>query len=403
MSDTAQVAPSWPAVEYESIDWVPRSSTLASYSVRLRHRGPYEAALVPKIADLEVPLSAEEAALAEEASSEIARFDAELGSEIAPFSAVLLRSESAASSKIENLTASARAIAEAELAPQRSGNAAMVVANTKAMTAAIALAGQINAAAIITMHDSLIDPGGVETPGQFHDDQVWIGGSDFGPHEAMFIPPHHRWVQGAVDDLVAFIARSDVPVLAHAAIAHAQFETIHPFFDGNGRTGRALMHAQLRNKGLTRNVTVPVSAGLLVNTDSYFAALIEFRNGDVSSIIRSVAEASFAAVGNGRQLVGELHEIRSEWEGRLNVRRGGNSWRLADLLLRHPVVNRQLIAAELQIRPENIYRLVAPLLEAGIVVEFTGRQRNQMWRSVQVLEALDRFAVRAGRRSRSSR
>ena len=75
-------------------------------------------------------------------------------------------------------------------------------------------------------------------------------------------------------DLMLFLQRDDIPVLLQCALAHAQFETIHPFADGNGRTGRALIHAILRNKGLASHIVPPVSAGPLHETDQYFAALI---------------------------------------------------------------------------------------------------------------------------------
>jgi Fic family protein len=209
-------------------------------------------------------------------------------------------------------------------------------------------------------------------------------------------------VPESIEDLVAFIDRDDIPVLVHAALAHAQFETIHPFPDGNGRTGRALLHAQLQNKGLTRNVTVPVSAGLLTNTDEYFDALSEYRNGNPLLIVASVAWASLAAVGNGRQLIRDLRGVRSSWDERVKVRRGATAWKIADLLLRHPVVNAPLIAEELGIAGQNTYRSLQPLVDAGVLVEFSDRKRNQLWRAPEALEALDRFAARAGRRSRSA-
>src|SRR3954471_1055092 len=99
----------WPALKHETIPWELDDAVPISRSQRRRVRGPYEAALVPTIAAQAVELSSEILALAEDAATEVARFDAQLGSEIAPFATVLLRSESAASSKIENLTASARA------------------------------------------------------------------------------------------------------------------------------------------------------------------------------------------------------------------------------------------------------------------------------------------------------
>src|SRR5581483_1432816 len=211
----------------------------------------------------------------------------------------------------------------------------------------------------------------------------------------------HSRVPGAIGDLVAFVDRDDIPVLAHAAVAHAQFETIHPFPDGNGRVGRALVHAYLRHQGLTRNVTVPISAGLLTDTDAYFAALTGYRDGDPVPIVEQFARAAFAAVANGRRLVDDLHAIRRGWDDRIRVRRGATAWSIADLLLGHPVVNAVLVAVELGIAPQNTYRSLQPLVEAGVLVEFTDRKRNQLWRAPEVLDALDRFALRAGRRRRN--
>lgn len=401
MSDPVVMPARWPAVEYETVPWETSDSMPMSRSARRRHRGPYLAAVVPEIAELHVAVPAEMSALADDAAAEIARFDAEMGQEIAPFSAVLLRSESAASSKIENLTASARAIAEAELHPSTKGNASLIVANERAMSAALALADRIDAAAILAMHKALLAQSAPTIAGRWRAEQVWIGGSDFGPHGASFVPPHHGRVAASIDDLVAFIDRDDVPVITHAAIAHAQFETIHPFPDGNGRTGRALLHAHLRNKRLTRNVTVPVSAGLLSDTGSYFEALARYRQGDIGAIVGQLSQAAFAAIANGRLLVEDLRSVRSSWDGRVRARRGATSWRIADLVIRRPVVNASLVADELGIAGQNTYRSLKPLIDAGVLVGFGDKKRGQLWRAPEVLEALDRFATRAGRRTRA--
>jgi len=390
----------WPGLAYETLPWHVDPATPASRTARRRHTGPYDAAVTPPIASTVVDLPAETAAAADDAAVEIARFDAELGNEIAPFAAVLLRTESAASSKIENLTASARAIAEAEVEGPGRSNASMVVANQRAMSAAVSLAEQIDAKAILRMHAALLERTDPDIAGRWRDDQVWIGGGDLGPHGALFVPPHHTRVAAAIDDLLTFIARDDIPVLTHAALAHAQFETIHPFPDGNGRTGRALVHAHLRLKGLTRNVTLPVSAGLLTNIDGYFAALTRYRDGDPAAVVDAFSTAAFAATANGRVLVEDLHTIRAEWHERVRARSGATAWRIADLLLGHPVVNSSLIADNLGIAPRNAPRALQPLEAAGVVVEFSNRQRNQLWRAPDVLAALDRFAVRAGRRGR---
>lgn len=374
---------------------------LGSRTARRRHNGQYQAAIPVEIATRPVALPVSLAAEVEDAAAEVARFDAELGLEIAPFAGVLLRSESAASSKIENLTAPARAIAQAELDAATGGNAALIVANERAMSAAVALADKLDGEAILAMHDALLGHSDPEVAGRWREKQVWIGGGDLGPHHALFVPPHHERVPASIEDLAAFIDRDDIPVLAHAALAHAQFETIHPFPDGNGRTGRALVHGQLRSKGLTRNVTVPVSAGLLTDTDAYFDALTRYREGDIGPIVGQFAKAAFAAIANARRLTDEIQTIRDDWRDRIRARSHSSAWRIADLLLRRPVVNAALLASELEIASQNVYRALQPLLEAEVIVEFTFKKRNQMWRAPEVLEALDRFAARAGRRGLS--
>jgi Fic family protein len=321
-----------------------------------------------------------------------------MGGEIAQFSAILLRSESAASSRIENLTASARAIAEAEIGTSDRGNAAEVVANTRTMIAALDLSEDISSASILAMHRALMIETDPVNAGRWRTEQVWIGGGRLGPHHALFVPPHHDRVVAAIGDLVKFIARDDLPVLAHAALAHAQFETIHPFTDGNGRTGRALVHAMLRHGRLTRNVTVPVSAGLLADTGAYFDALTTYRLGNPLPIVTQFADAAFRAVANGRELVDELRQIRQRWNNLITARSDSAVWRLVELLLRRPVVNARVIAAELDLDVGNIHRYVKPLVDARILAESLDVKRNQVWRSTEVLAALDSFAARAGRR-----
>jgi Fic family protein len=364
-----------------------------------RHRGPYQAAVPARIATASVALSPDTLSTSTDAASEVARFDAEMGAEVAPFSAVLLRSESAASSQIENLSASARAISEAEIGERAGPNAQQVVGNVAAMSAALALSDDITAQSILDMHEALLRQVDPEIAGKWRDGQVWVGGSDLGPHGAAYVAPHQSRVPGLIEDLVAFIDRDDIPVLAHTALAHAQFETIHPFPDGNGRTGRALAHAILRAKGLTRNVTVPISAGLLVDVESYFAALSAYREGDAEPIVLRVAEASYEAANNGRTLVSDLRTIRGEWQDRVRARRDAASWRVADMLLRHPVINARLVSDEAGILPQHVYRVVAPLVDAGVLTS-SGRQRDRVWRAEEVLAAVDAFAARARRRRR---
>ncbi len=393
--DDPATSTGWPAVEYEKHAWV--SSLDIPRRWQSTFSGPYRAAVVPKICRLDPVLPAATAALADEATAELARFDAEMGSEIAPFGAILLRSEAAASSRIENLTASAKAVALAELGDTSRRNATEIVANTTAMTAAIALADRLDAPAILAMHAALPEHHDPKIAGTWRSAQVWVGSSSYGPHTASFVPPHHTRVAPAIDDLVCFMHRDDLPVLLQAAIAHAQFETIHPFPDGNGRTGRAIVHCLLRGKRLTRQVTVPVSAGLLTDTDRYFDALTTYRAGDAEPIVERFAEASFDSVVNGRQLVSDLRAIRAAWSEAITSRRQATVWRALDVVFQHPVLDNALVQGELDVSAMGADAAITELVEIGALQEITGGRRNRRYAATQVLAALDAFAERAGR------
>jgi Fic family protein len=393
---TSQEGPAWPAMKWEELVWTPAMAGIEmSRAEAARQTGPYRAALPPRIATRSVQLSAEVAAEVSEASTEIARFDSEMGREIAAFAAILLRSEAAASSQIEHLTASARSIATAELGETAGRNASDIVANTQTMIAALASADQLDANSLLAMHAALM----VARPniaGRWRTQQVWIGRGLGGPRLADFVPPQHSHVESLIDDLVTFIAREDIPPLAQSAIAHAQFETIHPFVDGNGRVGRAVIHAMLRAKRLTRSVTVPVSAGFLADIDNYFQALTDYREGDPGVIIQLMTAASYRALGNGRELVTDLRMIRENWNTKLSGRRDSAVWRAADIIVRKPVINHDTLRQELG--STNPDRYLRALTDAGILTEFSGKKRNRLWRSPEVLGALDAFAQRAGRR-----
>lgn len=388
----------WPAVTYEEHSWIPRTYDMPRRQQKLIS-GPYKAAIPAVIAEVErLPLPVDVLAALDEASAEISRFDAEQAAEIAPFASILLRSESAASSQIENLTASVKAIALAELGDDGRTNARLIVANTRAMQAALALADKLDRAAILNMHTALMGDTHPECTGHWRKIQVWIGGGHYGPHNAAFVPPHPTRVAPAMRDLVAFMKREDVPPLLQATVAHAQFETIHPFPDGNGRTGRALIHSLLRHKRLTRNVTVPVSAGLLTDTKAYFASLTAYREGDLATIASLVADASFRAIRNGRKLVADLHRVRQAFSDRIRVRRDAAAWRIVDLLLRQPVIDSALVKRELGVAAPNVHAAIDHLEDIGILQKIAGDRRNRRWAAPEVLAALDAFATRSIRR-----
>lgn len=395
----------WPALESEQHPWVSRfNSDDLTRAQRDRVRQPYSSAIVPQIAGLSIDLPGDLATEIDEATQLLTRFDAEVGPGGLPFASILLRTESASSSEIENLTSGARAIAEAELGERETGNAAQIVRNVRTMEAALSLADKIDDKSIIAMQTALLGTFAPDLTGGWRDEQVWIGGSSLSPHLADFVPPHQDRVPAAMDDLVTFVGRSDIPAFAQVAIAHAQFETIHPFADGNGRTGRAFVQAMLRHGRVTTNIAVPVSAGLLHDVKDYYDALTAYRHGTLRPIVTAFTRAADYAVVNGRQLVRDIGSVEADWEARMRgLRSDAAARRVSALAIAHPVLNSDIVVRELSVAPPTAFRALDALVERGVLKAANSQRRNRIWLAEPVLNALDDFAARAGRRHLSRR
>ena len=401
-TDTHAAAVLVPPVQFEEQTWKPRAPELYSRAEVLRQTGRYRSTITPAIADVQLHIPTAVAADAEDATRALTDFDGyaqrALGIDhpaLAPMSAILLRTESASSSQIEMLTTSARQLALAEIDEGDTQNAGEVIGNVRAMEAALALSEHIDAASILDMHRELLRPSrslGAHA-GRFREELVWIGKGNAGPREASFIAQPHARVPGSIDDLVAFAGRADLPVIPHVAITHAQFETIHPFVDGNGRTGRALAQSMLRNLGVTRHTTIPMSAGLLVNTETYFDALSAYREGDAGPIIARFADASRYAASSGRTLVdglaGQLERSRELLAG---LRSQSRAWDVLPLLVGQPVVNARYLKRVLGWGDMTVTRALDALTERGVLVERSGKRRNRVWEHRGILGVLDDYA-----------
>jgi Fic family protein len=395
---TNSARPDWPAVGYEEHPWHIEDTFSLSNSKRATMRGPYKAAVPARISALTPDLSSSTIAACEDAATAIARFDATYAVVNPPLASVLLRTESVASSQIENLSASAKQLALAELGAAKSQNAQLVYANVKAMRAAVELAENLDGPAIIEMQRVLLQESNPRIVGAWRSQQVWIGSSALSPHTALFVPPHHARIQELIDDLALFMRRTDLPQIAQIAIAHAQFETIHPFEDGNGRTGRAIVQAMLRASGLADQSTVPLSAGILGRQSEYFAALDKFHDGNVQPIIDVFVNATFAAIDNGKALNDQLEQLLSGWQSALKARRDSTAHKLLALLPGLPVVNIPALVQMLDVTDMTAMAAVDKLVEVGALRASSQSSRNRTWQSDAVLEALDEFAARSLRK-----
>jgi Fic family protein len=393
----------WPACSTEERPWEPRDLEMVPRSRRAKITSSYAAAVVPEIADepaIDVP-SALATDLAD-AEAAIARFDERIGTTLASFTVIALRTEAATSSQIENLSATARSIAVAEYAAPSHGprkpNAELIAANVATLSAAMAGDGPLDVAQIIEIQRILLEDSAPHLTGRLRDEQVWVGGDGYSPHGATHVAPHHERVPAAVDDLVRFANRQDLGGLAHIAVTHAQFETIHPFSDGNGRTGRVIVQRMLRNAGLTRRAILPLSAGLLTDTDRYFESLNTYRSGDIDPVVSTFVDASFSSLENASQLARDLATIRDSWNDAVSARADSTVWPLLDYCIGRPAVTASTVADDLDVSDVAAQNAIDRLASLGILRQNSPARRNRIWLVSDLLDAVDQFMERARRR-----
>ena len=328
--------------------WKPRSDALAPR--RFRRECDYSPFIPDPLGTAGLSLSSEKAADLADAETAITRLQVPDDRLLDPLTHLLMRSEAIASSRIEDIHVDARDFAHAE-ARQRIGRrvgtrAREVISNVEAMQLAIgeaASADQLSVQQLLNVHQVLMRDH-LSTAGQVRTVQNWIGGDDHNPCGADFVPPPPEDVPALLEDLCAFCNADHVSPLLQAAIAHAQFETIHPFDDGNGRTGRALIHVLLHRRKLTPRFTLPVSVALSHARQAYINGLTAFRNDDLEhwlGILTTAVLSSCALVERYRQ---SITELQADWQQRLrdhtNPRSDAAAWIILQRLPAYPVLNR---------------------------------------------------------------
>jgi Fic family protein len=320
----------------------------------------------------------------------------------------LLRSESVASSRIEGINIShkrlARAAYQAEKG-QRDHRAAEVLGNVEAMERAIELGTDtkpLRVADIEDIHRTLLRfTVDADIAGVIRKKQNWIGGNDYNPIGASHVPPPPEHVRPLLKDLCAFVNRDDVAPVAQAAIAHAQFETIHPFADGNGRAGRALIHTVLRRRGEVSNYIPPISLILAAEPKAYIGGLTVYREGEVSLWTTRFAQATARAAQEAERLAGFIEERQSNWLDALGQpRKDAVVRQLVSALPAQPVID---VAVAQKLTGKShvaIGRALQQLEDAGILDRLNERKWGRVWECDQLLSLVDSFekSVRMPRR-----
>lgn len=344
-----------------------------------------------------------------DAEAAIARLNVEATSlvDTEALARILLRAESVASSRIEGLEIGARRLLRAEAARGLGDDpsdvtAVEVLGNIDAMVFAIEhidAGDPITVELVLEVHRRLLARTRQEQyGGKFRDEQNWIGGNAYNPCTAAFVPPPHEYVDDLIADLVAFSNDDSLPAVAQAAIAHAQFETIHPFVDGNGRTGRALVHLIFRRRGVAPRVLPPVSLVLATWAQDYIGGLVATRyRGPATSKAASeginlwigrFATACKRAVDNASSFEQRARAIEATWRERLGqVRARSAADLLLGVLVGAPVVTVNSAAEMLGRSFIQTNEAIVRLVEAGILRQVTVGRRNRAFEAPDIIAA----------------
>lgn len=222
------------------------------------------------------------------------------------------------------------------------------------------------------MHATPLAP---EHHGRLRTEQGWIGGST--PLDAALVTPPPDAVAPLMGDLLSFVNRNDLDPILQAAVAHAQFELVHPFADGNGRVGRLLIDWILARR---LNLVAPPSISSVIALDmgGYLSGLALFRTGNLDAWISWFSAVVNRASQRQIALVQSVDELKARWRAQLLVRTDSSAWSILGLLPRHLLIDARIVASDLGVSPRTALTALETLAAAGILEEhsrITGKGR----------------------------
>ena len=366
--------------------------------------------LPPRISDYSPDLPPSVAAQTDKALTAITRLDSTHGQHLASLAVLLLRAESVASSKIEHVEASMEDFARASHGTKSNASATSMVASAEALASLISSVddgGPISLDNILDAHRILMVEDPYETPyaGRLRDMQNWIGRSDYSPRNALYVPPPDETVEAYMVDLLEFANRDDVPALAQAAIAHAQFESIHPFTDGNGRIGRALINTILRRREVTSRIVVPLASALVARKETYFEVLAAYREGDAGPIIQAFARAAEISTHESEASAQRLADLPELWTAQYTEAAGrppradSAARRILDLLPTTPFFTTEEMEDVVGGATSSVYGAIEKLASAGILRPLTNRKRKQVWCASAIIDELEDLGERVAQKT----
>ncbi len=388
-----------------SQEWLPDLATPGGRASRRARR--FEAYVPEPIADRDWQVSsslAEVLALAERSCAVLEAHTAQVG--LDTVARQLLGADSVASSRIEGLVLSHRQLAKASIVATHDVTARSVLGNVAAIQRAYewAAGGKPFTSATISEIHRILFAGTRDERlgGDIRATQNWIGGGASSPLGAEFVPPPVSEVEALVADLAEFCNRTDLPPVMQAAVAHAQFETIHPFMDGNGRTGRGLTGMVLIKRGVCRGVIPPVSLVLAGRSDRYVDGLMSYRLSDPADWFEFFADSVTVAATSAGRLADAVRALHDRWFEQAGRPRAGSApRRLIDALATHPVLTLATAIEITGLSDEACRLALNRLADAHVINETTAGSRNRVWECVGLFDLLDTMEPELGDSARS--
>ncbi len=345
---------------------------LAGHEVPIVWEGRRAKAFVPDpLAVRDLGLDPPAVAAAAAAAADVITAAGSLEPRYEPMARLLLRAEGVASSTIEGIRAPLADIVVAAMLPESTSPAAWVAANLAVLTEALAHADDrdLTLEDLCGWHRTLMtgSPLPQRYVGVLRDEQGWIGGTD--PTNAALVTPPPDALDDLVDDVVAYVNRTDLDPVAQAAIAHAQFEVVHPFADGNGRLGRVLVSWILARR-LSLLVPPPVSVAIAADVGGYLAGLALYRYSDHNAWVRWFAGAVRSGGTAQRRLATEVAALVERWARQMRaagIRQDSSIWKVIELVPLHLVLTATDVGRQLGISSKAAGQALHRLEVLGIL------------------------------------
>lgn len=361
----------------------------------------YDAFIPDKLMGMSLSFDATLAGMVSEAEQAIGSLNEVAGPALDPLALLLLRTESIASSKVEGMQLGVRELAGAEARVESGQNASTtaieVLSNIDAMVLAVdeaARASRFEIPQIIAIHKRLMERAEINRiAGTIRTQQNWIGGNDYNPCGADFVPPPPEEVDELLAELCEAINDDLWSPLLQAALIHAQFETIHPFDDGNGRTGRALIHVVLRRRGLAPRYVPPISVTIAATKSRYIDGLTNFRRDATSKWIEYFADVAGRAARLAKAYLEAVETLRAEWRHHVSrmqkaPRADAAAWAIIEVLPAHPMITVAVASATTGRSKPSIYQAFEQLEAAGVLVPLSTGRRNRSWEASGLLDLI---------------